>query len=283
MLWSTRDWIDPETAAGQNYVEIVARDQSKVPVLLTTPKERSQEKLPLIVIPHGGPFGVHDSWRWSGEVQALASRGYMVVQPNFRGSSGRGQASIESARFGLGSSMIDDIVDATRWAIQTGMVDPARICIFGGSYGGFAALAATIRHPELYRCAVTAFGVYDLNKMKRDAWFADNQVLENYIERYIGDRKIRKAQSPSSSISMLKSELLVVHGLEDTIVPVDHARNLIDDLERHGIPHVAMLVEGEGHGFRRRKNRLEFLEQLIAFLDRNLKDREPAKATDQSH
>src|SRR5699024_2497259 len=142
-------------------VRIEARDGLELHALLTLPKDRDKD-LPLIVNVHGGPFGITDRWGYNMETQLMAHHGYASLQVNYRGSGGRGEDFMRAGWQEWGGEMQNDVTDATRWAIEEGIADPDRICIYGGSYGGYAALMGVIREPELYQCAVGYVGVYDL-------------------------------------------------------------------------------------------------------------------------
>ena len=270
LIDSQRDWIDPRQMAEQRAVEFKARDGQAIHGLLTLPPGVPAHKLPLVVNPHGGPFGVMDSWGWSREPQLLASRGYAVLQVNFRGSGGYG-ASFESAgRQGWDTVMIDDITDGTRWAIQQGFADASRICIYGASYGGYAALMSALREPDLYRCVIGYAGVYDLPRLRRDSDIADTAQGRRFMNEFIGDDKRLKAASPLTYIDRLKAAVMIVHGEEDKRAPFSQAKALRGALDERHYPYEWLVKPDEGHGFYEEANLMELYTRLLAFLDRNI-------------
>ncbi|MDP3295870.1 MAG: prolyl oligopeptidase family serine peptidase, partial [Nevskia sp.] len=160
-------WLDPERMGERRPIALKARDGTPLHGYLTLPPGSDGKKLPLVVHPHGGPFGSRDNWTFDTDPQLLASRGYAVLQVNFRGSPGFGTAFVDAGKRAWGTTMIDDITDATRWVIEQGYADQKRVCIYGWSYGGYASLMSAVREPDLYRCVVGAAGVYDM-KLQRD-------------------------------------------------------------------------------------------------------------------
>lgn len=264
-------WLDPETMPERRPIEFKARDGQRIRGYLTLPLGLEAKRLPLVVNPHGGPFNIEDGWGFDAESAALASRGYAVLQINFRGSGGYGRAFIESGKRGWATTMIDDLADGTRWAIEQGYADPARIGIYGASYGGYAALMSGIREPELFRGVVTFVGVFDLLMWKADTDVSDRRRGRNYIDEFVGatDDSLRAA-SPSSYVERLKAPVFIVHGENDHRVPFNQAKELRKALKKAGHPHEWLAIEGEGHGFFKPENRTQFLTRLIAFFDRTL-------------
>ncbi len=171
-FWANLSWIDPRQMAAMENIKLKARDGVDLHGLLTLPNNVNNNS-PLIVVPHGGPHGVRDHWDFNQETQLLASRGYAVLQVNFRGSGGYGQAFERKGYREWGGEMINDIIDATQWAAKRPDIDGQRICIYGASYGGYAAMMSAIRDPELYKCVIGYVGVYDLNVMYSDGDIPD--------------------------------------------------------------------------------------------------------------
>jgi dipeptidyl aminopeptidase/acylaminoacyl peptidase len=223
-------------------------------------------------MPHGGPHsGIHDTWRWDHWAQFLASRGYAVLQPNFRGSGGYGYAFEHAGYHHWGTTMIDDITDGTRWAMEKGYVDGSRVCIFGASWGGYAALMSAVREPDLYRCAVGFAGVYDLKLQVSDSDTAESTMGRNYLADAVGtDDKTLAEQSPITYIERLKAPVLIIHGTADKRVPFSQAKRLRKALEQYHKPYEWMEKSGEEHGFYKDENNVEFLDRLAAFLGKNL-------------
>jgi len=265
------NWINPEQMAERRPVTYAARDGQAIRGYLTIPQGKQARTLPLVVNPHGGPFFQQDRWGWDRDAQALASRGYAVLQVNYRGSGGFGNKFVEAGKHGWDSVMIDDITDGARWAISQGYADPARICVFGVSYGGYAALMSAVREPDLYRCVVDYAGVADLERQQRDTDSTLTIQGRNYYEDFVGaDAKRLRAASPLTYIDRLKAALMIVHGKDDKRVPYSQATELRDALDKRHYPYEWLVKSGEGHGFYNPDNRREFYEKLIAFLNRNI-------------
>lgn len=270
-LMSRRSWIDPARMAERRRVTIAARDGYTLSGVLTLPQGVPAEQLPLVVNPHGGPFGVYDDPDWEADAQALASRGYAVLQVNFRGSGGYGAAHERAGHNRWGTLMIDDITDGARWAINQKIADPARLCIYGGSYGGYAALMSAVREPGLYRCVIGYAGVYDLEAWAQSTDVSLSDSGRAYIQNYVGaDERALREQSPLSYLDRLKAPVLIVHGEKDRRVPFSQAVLLRSALDQRKHPYEWLAKPLEGHGFYREENRLELYEKLLAFLDRHI-------------
>jgi dipeptidyl aminopeptidase/acylaminoacyl peptidase len=259
--------------------EFTARDGLKIRGLLTIPRGAPEKGLPMVVVVHGGPHGVYDRYGFDWEAQLFASRGYAVLQVNFRGSGGRGRA-FESAGYGRwGREMQDDITDGVRWAIGDGVADPNRICIYGGSYGGYAALTGAFREPDLFRCAIGLAGVYDLPLMfeKGDIQSVESGI--NYLEKAVGtDAEELKRRSPVYNADRIKAKVLLLHGKLDERVPLEHAKRMRAALERAGNPPEWSTEWGEGHGFFDEGNRAAAYERILEFLAKHLGTTGPGAA-----
>lgn len=249
-------------------IELRARDGLELHGYLTLPPRSAGQNLPLVVMPHGGPFGVNDSWQFNRENQLLASRGYAVLQVNFRGSGGFGPG-FQAAGIGeRGDAMQDDVTDATRWAISEGYADPARICLYGWSHGGYAALRGVSREPALYQCAVGAAGVYDFDIQYRKADYTRYRYGRAYMRQSLGtDPAKLRAISPVHSAERIEAAVFLVHGEQDERVPVEHARAMRRALNAAGKPPRYLERRGEGHGFFKEENRAHFYAELLEFLD----------------
>ncbi len=262
------NWLDPDGMPERRPIEYRARDGQRIHGYLTLPPGRKAKYLPLVVNPHGGPFGTHDEWQFDPESAALATRGYAVLQMNFRGSDGFGGTFAKAGKRGWATTMVDDITDGTRWAVEQGYADPARIAIYGTSYGGYAALMSAIREPDLYRCVTTYAGLFDLPTWKSDSDVATRRSGRRYIDDFIGaDEKSLREASPSNYIDRLKIPVLIVHGTDDERVPFSQAKQLRWALDQRDHPYEWLVKGGEGHGFYRLENRPDFLTRLVAFLD----------------
>ena len=246
------------------------RDGAQIHGYLTLPPGRDPRGLPLVLMPHGGPFA-RDSWTFDPWVQFLASRGYAVLQVNFRGSTGYGRAWVERGYGQLGTGMIDDLEDGVDWAVREGMVDARRVCVFGASYGGYVALWAPVRHPGRYRCAVSFAGISDLSAMVRyDARrFTATRYARERRRQLRGDSESDLgAISPLRQVGRMSVPLLVAHGERDTTVPTSQSRNLVRALAgRNGLESV--FYPEAGHGFSRPQDSIDFLRRLEAFLARH--------------
>ncbi len=259
-------------------VRIEARDGLELHALLTRPADQ-QENLPLIVNVHGGPFGIVDLWGYNGEAQFFAHHGYATLQVNFRGSGGRGEDFIAMGRREWGGEMQDDVTDATRWAIEQGIADPERICIYGGSYGGYATLMGVIKEPELYACGVGYVGVYDLTWFREgdgsDFSRGTSRVARANFERFMStmvgeDPNSLRPVSPVHHVDKIQAELFIVHGGNDVRVPVGHAYRLRDALDDIDKDYEWMIKEKEGHGFFNVDNRVELYDAMLTFFNRHI-------------
>jgi dipeptidyl aminopeptidase/acylaminoacyl peptidase len=252
-------------------IEFVARDGLKIRGYLTTPHGVPQKKLPLIVLVHGGPHGIYDTWDFDWEAQLFASRGYAVLQVNYRGSGGRGRA-FEGAGFGRwGREMQDDITDGVRWAIGDGVADAKRICIYGGSYGAYASLTGVYREPDMFRCAVGLAGIYDLPLMfeKGDIQSVERGV--NYLKAAVGtDTDELKRRSPVYNADKIKAAVFLLHGKSDERAPYEHAVRMRAALTQAGNPPEWFTEWGEGHGFNDERHRVEAYQKILAFLDKHI-------------
>ena len=257
--------------ANMDSVSYAARDGLQIPAYLTLPPGAEARQLPLIVMPHGGPF-LRDEWGYDTWVQFLANRGYVVLQPNFRGSTGYGRDFVAKGEGQWGRTMQDDLDDGVKWLVEQGKVDPKRVCIMGGSYGGYAALWAAARNPEIYRCAISFAGISDLAAMiKYDRRaFTATRYYASWRERVQGDKNFDlNTVSPLYAIDRINIPLLIAHGSDDENVPLAQSRKLHDALVKAKKPHSYIVYEGEGHGFDKPENATAFLEQVDQFLRTN--------------
>jgi dipeptidyl aminopeptidase/acylaminoacyl peptidase len=265
-------WLDGSALASIREVSIAARDGVALKGLLTVPAGREAVKLPLVVIPHGGPFWVHDDWGYDAEQQILASRGYAVLRVNFRGSGGYGREFLVRGQRQWGKAMQDDVTDATRWAIAQGIADPARVCIYGASYGAYAAMMGAIREPALYRCAAGYAGVYDLNKLYRWDSLRKSDLGREFLHRAVGtDQADLAANSPAQQAGRIRANVFLAHGRLDGIADLRFARQLEKAINRTRDQRVELIeYPNQGHGLRVPAQREDFYARLLAFLHDNL-------------
>jgi dipeptidyl aminopeptidase/acylaminoacyl peptidase len=273
-LLSARPWIDPAKMAKMKPVRFEARDGLVLNGYLTLPPGSDGKNLPMIVHPHGGPHGPRDDWRFDPEVQYFASRGYAVLQVNYRGSGGYGMDFMSAGYKHWGGAMQDDLTDAVRWAIAKGHADAGRICIYGASYGGYAALMSVVREPELYRCTVGYVGVYSLPMMKRKGDIPESEFGQSFLARVLpADEAEARAQSPAYNAEKIRAPIMLVHGRKDRRVPIEQMEFLIDQLKAAGkAPEHVVIEDKEGHGFYDLDNNDELYPQMVAFFDKYIGD-----------
>lgn len=266
------DWIDPQRMAQMRPIQYQARDGMTIHGYLTLPQGAKPENLPLIVNPHGGPW-FRDSWGFNPEVQFLASRGYAVLQMNFRGSTGYGRKLLEAGYGQWGLSMQDDITDGVKWAIEQGFADPKRVCIYGASYGGYATMAGLAFTPDLYCCGVNYVGVTDIELLLKTipkAWEAGRAQLEAMTGNEKTDRERLEATSPMLHADQIHAPVFFAYGERDDRVDMKHATRFIGQLRKNGVEVEFMSRPDEGHGYRRWDNKIEYYRALEAFLAKHM-------------
>ncbi|MCH1931464.1 S9 family peptidase [Shewanella sp. A25] len=271
-LASARSWLDPEKMAEVKPISFASRDGKTIHGYLTLPNGKEAKNLPLVVNPHGGPHGVRDWWGFEPENQLLAQHGIAVLQVNFRGSGGYGDNFKESGYQKWGSDIQHDIIDATKYVIEQGFVDKDRICISGGSFGGYSALQSAVLAPNMFKCAIGFAGVYDLELMFKEGDVASRRAGTSYLKNVLGeDKAVLKAMSPSANVDKLKANLLLVHGGDDERAPIEQLESLEKALKAHNYPYQKMVMDNEGHGFYNDNHRAEYYDQMLSFLKTNLK------------
>jgi dipeptidyl aminopeptidase/acylaminoacyl peptidase len=254
-------------------VKYAARDGLVIHGFLTVPVGHAPKGLPLVVMPHGGPW-VRDVWEFNPLVQLLANRGYAVLQMNYRGSPGYGEELYQNAKRQIGGKIQDDIEDATRWAIAAGVADPKRIAIMGGSYGGYSTLFALGRSSELYRCGISFAGVTDWTAFLDKSDVADYKEATRFWREQLGDpdkdRELLRAASPVNFADKIVAPLLIIQGKEDRRVPPDQAKRMIAALEKAGRPPQALFLAEVGHNYGHEKKRTEIFAAIVGFLEKQL-------------
>lgn len=278
-LFASRPWIDPARSAPMRWVKYSARDGLVIPALLTVPPDRGDRRVPLVVDIHGGPVVEADAWGYNPEVQFLASRGYAVLQPQFRSTKGFGW-KLESSGFRKwGEEMQDDISDAIRFAVAEGIADPGRVCLYGGSYGGYAALWGAIRQASEIRCAVSAVGVTSIEYLFDDATTDVSQVAEksSAMVEQIGDPKTERPRfkrvSPLDNADKVGVPVFLAYGASDVRVPLAHGTDFRRALDRSHKPYEWVVYDNEGHGFNRDENVFDYYKRVEAFLSKYLDSR----------
>ena len=269
-LLAARPNLPPEALSPMAPVEITTRDGMTIYGYLTS-SPSAQKPGPLVVLVHGGPHGVRDHWGFDPVAQLLASRGYHVLQVNYRGSDGYGYA-YQSAGYGeWGRGIEDDVADATRWTVQSGIADLQRICIFGYSYGAYSALMGAAREPTLYRCAIGGAGIYDLSLLDATGDIRSRRSGLAYLRHVVGDdAEDLAARSPVQQASRIAARVLLMHGGQDRRAPPVHAHRMRDALQGSGNDPEWLFMSGQGHGFFGNAARLEVYERVLGFLEENI-------------
>jgi dipeptidyl aminopeptidase/acylaminoacyl peptidase len=277
LVISRRNWINPEALSDMRPVELTARDGLVLRGYLTLPPGSDGKNLPAVVLPHGGPFGYFDQPYFDDDAQILAQAGYAVLQVNYRGSGNYGRRFRQAGAREWGGAMQDDLTDATKWLAAQGIADASRICIYGASYGAYAALAGVAREPSLYKCAAGLVGVYDLREFAGDR---GSRSSATYVREWIGEGDALDAASPVHLAGRIKVPVFLSAGGEDFIAPIAHTRKMEAALKRAGVPVATLYYPNEGHGYYVEAHRREFYATLLDFLATHIggKRAAPAKA-----
>jgi dipeptidyl aminopeptidase/acylaminoacyl peptidase len=269
--------IVPAQMGRQVQISYTARDGMAIPALLTLPAGKRKD-LPLVVLVHGGPWVRGSTWGWNRESQFLASRGYAVLEPSFRGTTGLGYKHYEASFKKWGLSMQDDIADGALWAVAKGYADPKRMCIAGASYGGYATLMGLVKNPELFKCGVNWVGVTDIELMYKGDWTFTSDMTPSWIKfgakEMIGDLKTDgaqiKATSPLLNAGKVTQPLILAYGGADVRVPAYHGRKFHDAIKASNKDVEWIEYKEEGHGWFLPKNNIDFWGRVEKFLDRNI-------------
>jgi acetyl esterase/lipase len=275
LIKNSAPWIDPQRMQPVNIIKFKTRDGHQLDAYLTLPPGASKTSPPpLVVLPHGGPWA-RDTWGFDSEAQFLASRGYAVLKPNYRGSNGYQWMFPEPDKFDF-RKMHDDVTDATKTMIASGLIDSKRIAIMGGSFGGYLAVSGVVNEPALYRCAVTIAGVFDWEQQILDKKFDqyDSPVF-GYLIRKLGDPKQQRekfdAISPGRHVDKIRVPVFVSGGKDDQTVEIEQSRALASALDKYHVPHETLIVSEEGHGMGHLDNQVELYTRIDSFLSKNLK------------
>jgi dipeptidyl aminopeptidase/acylaminoacyl peptidase len=260
-----KPWLKMDAMAPTRPIEFTNRDGDKLFGFYTA---HGTGPKPLVVMAHGGPFGVYDSWSFDDQIQFLASEGYAVLQVNYRGSGGRGEGFQEAGWKGWGTTIQHDITDGVRWAIEQKLADPDRICTFGASFGGYSALEQPIQEPGLYKCAIGYAGVYDLPLMqKTDKNHGLSKSDVRFFERTLGsDMEALGRISPVRQVAALDVPVMLVHGTSDKTADFNQFKAMDAALRDAGKPVETYVVRGEGHGFVKPEHQAELFRRISAFL-----------------
>jgi dipeptidyl aminopeptidase/acylaminoacyl peptidase len=270
-LFRSLPWIDPQQMVARKPITFTASDGTQLAGFLTLPSNSAGKPVPLVLLPHGGPIGVADSWSYDPWSQFLANRGYGVLQVNYRGSGGRGTNFEHSGYKQFGTGIQQDLIDGVKWAIRQGYADASRVCIFGASFGGYSSLMAPIRAPGMFKCAVDYAGVSDYAIELHRSDTRRSAGGRNYFVQAIGtdDATIREI-SPIYHLDKFNIPVLIIHGKDDPRVPYENATELRSALDKAGKPYEWLVRDKEQHGFYSEENNLAFYEALQAFLDKHI-------------
>lgn len=281
-LVSVRPWLKPELMSPVKYMPYKARDGLEIPAWVTLPKDSAGRKVPLVVHVHGGPWVRSHGWgKWTrySENQFFASRGYAVLEPEPRASDGFGRKHLTAGYKQFGQAMQDDLTDGVKALVDAGLVDKDRVCIYGGSYGGYASLWGPIKDPGLYRCAIPWIALADLALWQTATWTDFAQAKRyNYqpqFDRQVGSARTEKEfldkYSPYLHADRIRIPVLLVMGEDDRRVPIEHGTKMKDALDRAGVRNTYVILPGEGHGFNKDANVFDFFKRVEKFLAENLK------------
>lgn len=271
MLMLAMEQIEPDQMAERRPISFKARDGLPLHGYLTMPRHAPGQKVPLVLIPHGGPHGPYDSWYFDSDAQFLASRGYAVLQLNYRGSGGRGPGFEHLGYRQWGGKIMDDLVDGVKWAVAQGEIDGKRMCAFGASLGGYASLMLAAREPDLFKCAIGYAGVYDLPYIYQEDRTRRSPRSVNWYKKFVGEDKDELARfSPTAQAQSIKAPVLLIHGGKDEIAPKEHAFRMRDALTAAGKAPEWMYIDYEGHGFYDTENATAVYAKLEDFLKRHI-------------
>lgn len=271
-LMQQRKWIDDKRMGNVRPIAFTSRDGLKIHGYLTLPNGSDGRNLPMIVNVHGGPIGPRDDWGFNWESQLFASRGYAVLQINYRGSGGFGKGFEDLGYGSWATGIMNDIIDGTRWAIDKGHADKDRICIYGGSFGGYASLMAPARDQTLFKCAFGYVGFYDAEIQMTKSDTSQRESGRMYMLRALGKTKAeRDAMSPVYHADKIRLPVYLAAGARDPRCPPEHTEAMHEALVRAGnTPEGMMIVSGEMHGFYKDENKLKLYTAMLDFFAKHI-------------
>lgn len=267
MLGYNYQTVDVEKLSQMMPITYAARDGLDIPGYLSLPTGGNGKNLPTVILPHGGPFA-RDNWRFDFWTQFLTNQGYAVLQMNYRGSTGYGNAYKDMGKHQWGGKMIDDINDGAKWMIEQGYADADRVCIVGASYGGYAALQSVIKDQSIYKCSVAFAPVANLKN--RVQYYKDFGDTRSYIDYIVSDEYTLEEASPSFNLDKLNVPVLLIHGVEDRSVRVSQSQFFYSNMKRAGKDIKYIEWEDGDHFLSKEKHRIEFLEEIGRFLKKHL-------------
>ena len=272
LLFSNMKHLKSKALSESIPIKFTASDGREVNGYITYPAGIPEtQNVPLVTLVHGGPMA-RDYWSFDREVQLLAAQGYAVLRLNFRGSTGYGKSFEAGSQRQWGGRVQEDIIEGTKWTIQQGGISEDRVCIMGGSFGGYSALQSAILAPELFKCVVGVAGVYDLAMMFEEGDIPNLLFGKAYLQNQLGtDKELMRQYSPAHNVHKLQAPVLVAHGEKDVRVPIEHAEALRDAMDKHKKEYEWFVKDTETHGFYDQKNRTEYFEKVTVFLSKHLK------------
>ncbi len=269
-LFQSEPWINPGKMGPRTPIRFKNREGIELAGYLTLPAGVAAKNLPMVLIPHGGPIGPSDSWTFEPDAAFLASRGYAVLQVNYRGSGGRGINFERSGYRQFGTGIQYDLIDGVHWAINKGYANKDRICVYGGSFGGYSSLMQPILAPKLYKCAIDYAGVSDYMIEFNRSDTRRFRSGRTYFKEAVGNAAEARAISPINMLNRFNVPVLIAHGGEDQRVPIQNAEELRSKLETMHKPFEWLVFSKEGHGFYTEPHRLAFYKKMQVFLKKYL-------------
>lgn len=275
-LGAMRPDIDQARMARKDFERIPARDGRDLPLWITHTSAKGAPPAPAVVLLHGGPHMRGTSWLWDNEAQFLASRGYVVIEPEFRGSTGYGEQHFRAGWKQWGTGMIDDITDSVRYAVKAGLVDAKRVCVMGSSYGGYASLMSLVKEPDMYRCGIAHAAISDPRNRYDFFWsdlssYGRKIVMPILMGDPVADAAMMLATSPVEQVASIKAPVLLMHGDSDYRVPLENGERMRDALKRAGKDVEWVVYQDEGHGFAKLANEQDYWRRIEVFLAKHLK------------
>ena len=275
-LFRVNEALPEDQLSSTRSISVKARDDVVLQGYLTVPENKKPNGAMLIMV-HGGPHSVRNYWGFNPDVQFLVSRGYSVLQLNFRGSWGFGRKFERSGWYEWNAAIQDDIADAAMWAIQEGLAKEDKVCLFGASFGGYSAIMSLAKYPDLYSCAISFAGVSDLPKLYNQAQ-AENDMIRQWLDTVVGAGSVSNLEnaSPLNYVSDIESPVLIAHGMRDSVVSVEQTRELEAELSRLGKQYLSIYYRDENHQLESVENRIDFFNRVAAFLQERLFGPPPA-------
>ena len=271
-LMQGREWLDAKQMASIEPFNFKSRDGLTIHGYLTIPNGSDGKNMPLILNPHGGPMGPRDNWGFNWETQLIASRGYAVMQVNYRGSGGFGKGFQDMAYGEWREGIMNDLIDAVNWGIAQGKIDKDRVCIYGGSFGGYASLMAPVQAPGMFKCAFGYVGLYDAQIQMKLSDTSKRDSGMRYLKRAFGNSRAEQdAMSPITHAEKLDLPIYLAAGARDPRCPPEHTEAMYEALEKHGNKPEGMIIQsGEMHGFYGEEARVKLYSEMLAFFDRHI-------------